>query len=195
MMWGSVSFAQKWQLLYDRHCSIAFTICFLFEIFFGNTFNESCLYNAWQHIINICNTLRHTMNTLLIHYRWLWLELTLTLLVTVIIWHYRRTVTHYKYVHNALEKDALSKVLPFSLLWASNRRSRSRKKTLGAALFLQAATCCCRCSLLVESNRKKTLTPRKKCPADTGPDGRRLQNLENLLLENHRETHHHKFKQ
>ncbi len=41
---------------------------------------------------------------------WLWLGLTLTLLVNMIIQHNRRIVTHYKYAHNALYMDALSKV-------------------------------------------------------------------------------------
>ncbi len=36
----------------------------------------------------------------------------LTLLVTIIIEHYRCIIMHYRYVHNALPIDAVSKVLP-----------------------------------------------------------------------------------
>ncbi len=50
------------------------------------------------------------------HYMWLWLGLGLglivTLLVTMMIQHHRCITTHYKYVHNALQMDVLSKVLP-----------------------------------------------------------------------------------
>ncbi len=39
-------------------------------------------------------------------------KVRLALLVTMIIEHYRCIITHYRYVHNALLTDALSKVLP-----------------------------------------------------------------------------------
>ncbi len=42
----------------------------------------------------------------------LWLGLTLTLLITMIIQHFRHIITHYNYVHNALQMHALSKMLP-----------------------------------------------------------------------------------
>ncbi len=49
-----------------------------------NTLSEACLCNALQNIMNICNTLKHLINTLLMHYMWfvLGLGLGLTLLIT-----------------------------------------------------------------------------------------------------------------
>ncbi len=44
------------------------------------------------------------------------LGLSLTLLMTMIIWHYRHIITHYKYVHNALQMHAFSKMLPNLLM-------------------------------------------------------------------------------
>ncbi len=52
-----------------------------------------------------------TYNALHVIMAWLGLELTLTLLITMIIQHYRHTITHYEYVHNALWMRAFSKVL------------------------------------------------------------------------------------
>ncbi len=69
----------------------------------GNTFHEACPCNALNLIMNIYKTLKHTMNTLTMHYMWLWLQIGFTLnsLVTMIIQHYRCIIMHYKYVHNA----------------------------------------------------------------------------------------------
>ncbi len=54
-------------------------------------------------------------------YLWLWLgfglgaELPQTLRITMIIQHYRHITRHHKCVHNALQMQALSEVLPLEL--------------------------------------------------------------------------------
>ncbi len=55
------------------------------------------------------------MSTLTMHCMWLGSELTLTLLISMIMQHYRHIIMHYKYVHNALQVDPLSNVLPNDL--------------------------------------------------------------------------------
>ncbi len=44
------------------------------------------------------------MNILIMHYMWLWLYLACN-------YDYTALQVHYKYVHNSLQMDALSKVL------------------------------------------------------------------------------------
>ncbi len=54
----------------------------------------------------------------MMHFMWLWLwsGSTPALFITTIIQPYRHDITHHEYVHNALQMDALSEVLPFCYL-------------------------------------------------------------------------------
>ncbi len=49
------------------------------------------------------------MVTLVMRYKGLGvgLGLTVTPLITMITWHYRHIITHYKYVHNVLQMRAM----------------------------------------------------------------------------------------
>ncbi len=61
----------------------------------------------------------------------------------------------------------VKKFLNFEALRAAaQKRRRAQNKTLGAALFLCAAACFCRCSVLSENNLKKRSWLRKKRSVD-----------------------------
>ncbi len=62
---------------------------------------------------------------------WLWSGsgLSLTLLIYMIIQNYGRIIMHCKYVHNALQMDALSKVLPIILVERASMKSTLAKKS------------------------------------------------------------------
>ncbi len=67
------------------------------------------------------------MNTLVMCYIWLLVKVrarvTLTLIIIMIIQHCRRIITHYMYVCNASQMDALNKLLPKLVLVANVRPS------------------------------------------------------------------------